>query len=518
MFHDLTRRHFVTAAAGGALAGLGDFSFLASLPRLEGAVAPTLPHRVQVSSDLEPLVKLIEDTPRNRLLEKVGDRIKDGTSYQELLSALFLAGVRSIQPRPVGFKFHAVLVVNSAHLASLAADDRDRWLPLLWALDYFKGSQARNKVEGDWHMAPVDESKLPSAHTARKRLTEALNDWDEEGADRAVTALARSEGAAGVWEVLWPYGARDFRDIGHKAIYTANAWRTMQTIGWRHAEPVLRSLAYALLDHRGGNPAKGNDPADLPGRANLPRALKFPTLLNTGKKDPSASKALLEAMRSASAEDASREVLGLLVKGIHPACIWDGLFLTAGELLARQPGIIGLHCLTSINALHYAYETTGLGATRAFLLLQAGAFLALFRETMVGRAGGKELPDIKADALENIDLTKDPISEILTDASGDPTKPAGARSRLLAARKTRALVERDPSQAKPLIAAARRLIFAKGTDSHDYKFSSAVLEDYYSVAAKLRPAYLATSMFNLKGREDRDNGLIRRARAALGKA
>ncbi len=137
---------------------------------------------------------------------------------------------------------------------------------------------------------------------------------------------------------------------------------------------------------------------------------------------------------------------------------------------------------------------------------------------MVGRAGGKELPDIKADALENIDLTKDPISEILTDASGDPTKLAGARSRLLAARKTRALVERDPSQAKPLIAAARRLIFAKGTDSHDYKFSSAVLEDYYSVAAKLRPAYLATSMFNLKGREDRDNGLIRRARAALGKA
>ena len=45
------------------------------------------------------------------------------------------------------------------------------------------------------------------------------------------------------------YGARDFRDIGHKAIYVANAWRTLQTIGWQHAEPVLRSLAYALLDH-----------------------------------------------------------------------------------------------------------------------------------------------------------------------------------------------------------------------------------------------------------------------------
>ena len=40
----------------------------------------------------------------------------------------------------VGFKFHAVLVVNSAHLASQAASDRDRWLPLFWSLDNFKAS------------------------------------------------------------------------------------------------------------------------------------------------------------------------------------------------------------------------------------------------------------------------------------------------------------------------------------------------------------------------------------------
>ena len=62
-----------------------------------------------------------EDTPRERLIEAVAGRIRDGLGYQPLLAALMLAGVRGIQPRPVGFKFHAVLVVNSAHLASLAA-------------------------------------------------------------------------------------------------------------------------------------------------------------------------------------------------------------------------------------------------------------------------------------------------------------------------------------------------------------------------------------------------------------
>ena len=46
-----------------------------------------------------------------------------------MLTALLLACVRNIQPRPVGYKFHAVLVVDSAPLASLASPDTDRWLP-----------------------------------------------------------------------------------------------------------------------------------------------------------------------------------------------------------------------------------------------------------------------------------------------------------------------------------------------------------------------------------------------------
>ena len=32
----------------------------------------------------------------------------------------------------------------------------------------------------------------------------------------------------------------------------------------------------------------------------------------------------------------------------------------------RQPGIVGLHCVTTINALHFAYQTTGNDETRRF--------------------------------------------------------------------------------------------------------------------------------------------------------
>jgi len=57
----------------------------------------------------------------------------------------------------------------------------------------------------------------------------------------SLAAWARTGGANEIYEAFWRYGARDFRDIGHKAIFVANSYRTLQTIGWRHAEPILRS-------------------------------------------------------------------------------------------------------------------------------------------------------------------------------------------------------------------------------------------------------------------------------------
>ena len=170
----------------------------------------------------------------------------------------------------MGFKFHAVLVINSAHLASLSSPDSDRWLPIFWALDYFKSAQAQDVKEGDWTMPAVNESKVPPAHKSRQAFIDAMENWDEAAADTAVTGLVRSAGAQEIFELFCRYGARDFRELGHKAIYVANSWRTLQCIGWHHAEPVLRSLTYALLDRTGdSNPGKSDLPADRPGRRNL---------------------------------------------------------------------------------------------------------------------------------------------------------------------------------------------------------------------------------------------------------
>jgi hypothetical protein len=511
MSSPVNRRAFLSRAAQlGAVAGLGNLAFLDKLPPLSAAQVQVRPPTVQLSDDIEPLVRLLEDTPRDGVFEAFGQRIRGGTAtYQQILSALMLAGVRGIKPRPVGFQFHTVLVVNSAHLAALAAVDRERWLPLFWALDNFKASQDRNRQQNaGWMMPPLNEANVPAAGQARQRFIEAMDNWDEEGADRAIAGLVRSASAGEVFELFWRYGARDFRDIGHKAIYVANGWRTLQTIGWRHAEPVMRSMAFALLEHEGGNPAQRDADPDRPWRTNQQRVLRIRNNWQRGQRSTQATADLLAALRTANVNDACDRVVTMLNAGVDPDSVWDGLFLTAGELLMRQPGIVGVHCVTSINALHFGFNTTENDETRQLLLLQAPAFLVLFRQNMQGRG---QLRDLRIDTLEAAypagDTLPACIEEIFSEVS---------RDKVVAARKTLGLLELKRGLAPAVLAAGRRLVFTKGRDSHDYKFSSAALEDFFHATPAWRNRFLATSMFFLRGSGEANSPLVQRTQAALG--
>jgi hypothetical protein len=74
---------------------------------------------------------------------------------------------------------------------------------------------------------------------------------------------------------------------------------------------------------------------------------------------------------------------------------------------------------------------------------------------------------------------------------------------------------RQGGDSREFIDQARRLVFLKGTNSHDYKFSSAVLEDFQRISPGLRDSYLAASVFQLRGLDAPDNRLVARTRAAL---
>ena len=148
----LRRRTFLSAC-GWLAVGQADF-----LPGWARAVVeaadeqPPAAEPVVFSDDLEPLVRAIEQVPAERALELAVARLKGGTTPRQLLAAIFLAGIRNVNPQPPGFKLHCVFAVQAAHQLSLDVPTGDRLLPLLWALREFKNSQAedaRHAAAGD---------------------------------------------------------------------------------------------------------------------------------------------------------------------------------------------------------------------------------------------------------------------------------------------------------------------------------------------------------------------------------
>ena len=123
MSSPLSRRNLLRGTlAGGSLLSLGRFSRTASGSPPGGGEGS-----VPLDPAIEPLVRLLEETPRDRLLESVAERVRGGAGYTDVLAALMLAGVRNVEPRPsVGFKFHTVLAVISYHLLGSQAGGSDR--------------------------------------------------------------------------------------------------------------------------------------------------------------------------------------------------------------------------------------------------------------------------------------------------------------------------------------------------------------------------------------------------------
>jgi hypothetical protein len=489
------RREFLRTLGGSVVTGASAWAALESIVPLKAEMRLT-PDVVQFGPEMEPIVRWMEETPRERALQVAAEQIKRGLPYRQLLGGLFLAGIRNIKPRPVGFKFHAVMVINSAHQLALDSPQQDRLLPFFWALDNFKGSQAQDVKEGDWSLGPVNESAVPGPDRARKLFVEAMERWDEEAADVAVAGLCRAAGAGEIAETLWRYGARDWQNIGHKIIFMAQSFRTLDTIGWQHAEPVLRSLVYGLLNG-------GVTESAAPYAANQSLVTRIRPDWAAGKPDSAATVTMLETLRQATPDEAARSAAELLNRGIAANSVWDSVMLAASELLMRQPGIVALHAMTASNSMHYAFRAAGQDSTRLLALLQACSWIALFREAARSRSGLPDEPRIDQLAA-NSDAASD-VEKIFHEMGQD---------RLNAAKQVLAFAKAGKSP-DPFMDAARHLIFTKGTDSHDYKFSAAAFEEFRHASSAWQPQLLAASVFHLKAAGDADSPLLERTRAAL---
>ena len=484
------RRTFLCATGCAAALGL----------RVTPGLAQTLP-------EVGALHRLLEEAPRDRVAPELAALIRGGLDLRRTLVALAVATSRRVRPFPhVGYKYHTVLALQSVHLTALDLPDEERWLPVFWALDYFKRAQERERRASGWTMGPEPTPAAGTAEEARRRLIDALERWDLEAVDPAILDFARLAPPGQLSEVLFRYGIRDLRAIGHKAIAVQNVHRLLPILGPEHAPPVLRSLAAALQNHgSGANPATRDLPSDRTWRAFQAMLGEIPKTWKQGRRDDAARDGLVRTLREVSALDAGRAVIDLLEHGVSTDSIWEALFATAAELVLRLPRVVPVHAQTSANAFHYVFRHARAEDTQLLALLQSAAFMPGFR-----RRVGDVRPDLRIDDLEPLPASgsgADALRDAFSELPGD---------RVSGARKALHYLQRGGS-AETFVAGARRHLARNGRRAHEYKFTEAALENHREMTPTAwRDRILSASMAYFTGSATAPSPVTQEALQLLG--
>lgn len=312
--------------------------------------------------------------------------------------------------------------------------------------------------------------------------------WDEGRVDDAITALFHATDRDDLFESLWLTAARDHWNLGHKIIHTSAVYRTLGRIGWRHGEPVLRSLALGLLD----GPGKGASLAPYVANQKLADNLETPDGgWQRGRADREHSVAVVTALRRAKSADAAGLIAEMLGRGVSAASIWDGYRLLSAEMIWNAPSLLPVHPTTALNALHFAWRTTRRDRTKRLLMLQGASYLPMFRDQLIKR--GCQV--LKARGIEDF--------AALQEAAGAADSIGGE------------LLATEDGGGAAFAERLRGWLFAKAGDAHRYKYAAAMLEDSQLCAAGWKTRIRFAGLQYLPTADSRDAAFYRRARVAL---
>src|SRR5215831_15540828 len=509
-----TRRRFLQTVAGAASLGLPDLPLLGELAAFSAEPPPAT---MRFGTDLEPVVRLIEETPRNRGVAVFIDQLRRGLPYRRFLAAVFFAGIRRSRSHHDVYKIHAV------HQVSLDVRPEERLLPLFWALHGYK------KHQEDFPRPLLTELKgaLPAPEKAGAELADAMERSDANRAERALVALARNQGAPQTLEQLWVYGLRNLGAGGHAAILVANCFRALETIGWQEAEQALRFVVQDLYLLSAQKP-------DLYWPANTARADRhldrLPPTWAAGKADPAATRELFALLREGEAEPACDLAIKQFRRGVGAQALWDAVHLATAELMVRHKSGWGLasrplHANTSTNALHYAFRTCTAPRTRLLAMLQGVAWAA--------SRTGSDLPDLRD--VKITELLAAPVPAGAEEAVAEVFALLPSRTSRWDAEGKKAVLgygkreEADEASRKVFVLArewkevvpqfmqtAHSWLCRKASDdAHEYKFLAAILEDAACVSSAWQPHLLAASVHYFHGKQTPDNPVMQHVQEAL---
>ena len=328
------RREFLANVGSGMLVASVGSNLAQDLGLAPAALADGSAERLTFGQ-LEPLVSLMQETPIERFLPAVLDKMRDGTDLRQLVAAAALANARTFGGQDYD-GYHAIMALAPAYQMSSEMPESQRALPVLKVL--YRNTNHIQQMGGRSHevLHPVEPARMPDGQLGPEFLREATRRQDLKTAERAFAALAHRPLEEAYNDLQ--YLVQDHTNV-HRVVLAWRAWALLDLTGKEYAHTMLRqSVRYCVDEEKNAH----SDPETTTLRSLLPRLLDQYHLTTSafGDRRPVNSwiDKLAMTIYAAPQEQAAEAVAAALAEGISPEAVGEAISLAANRLVLCDPG------------------------------------------------------------------------------------------------------------------------------------------------------------------------------------
>ncbi|HEV3144288.1 MAG TPA: hypothetical protein VGZ47_10415 [Gemmataceae bacterium] len=323
------REFFADLGKGMLLAGLGS--------TLAAELGQNFTFADEKSKDLtfggmEPLVRLLQDTPAPKLTPLLVDKLREGTQLKQLVAAAALANARTFGGEDY-IGFHTMMALGPALEMSKELPDSHKPLPVLKVL--YRNSNRIQAVGGHDKevLHAVNPGTVNSGKWAGEQIRDCVHNQDKADAEQTFASVQDADVA---FNALL-HTVEDAAEV-HRVVLVWRAWDMVNIVGREYAHTMLRQSIRYCVDNEKHRKGQGYAKA---GEV-VTKVLDQHKLDAKKRRDRTADDAWVaktsENIYKASPEQAAGIVAEAIDEGFSIGSIAEAIRLTSNELVLRDKG------------------------------------------------------------------------------------------------------------------------------------------------------------------------------------
>lgn len=313
----------------------------------------------------EPLVRLLQDTPPEKLLPLIVARLKSGLELRELVASAALANARTFGGEDY-IGFHTMMALVPSYEMAKELPTSMQALPVLKVLYRNTNRCHEHGGHGKEVLHQLTSSANTPGRTDEFSLREAVRNKDMTTAEQLLSRAVQSSALDG-FNLLLP-AIEDCFDV-HRIVMPHRAWQLIDLVGKENAETMLRqSVHYCVNLEKNQKFVEMCQPARdvLAKLIDQYRLASKPAGSRTLEDGP--LEALSQTIFKSTANQAAEAAAAALAEGFSLATVSEAISLAGNQLVLRDSGrranqvskgkpegsvhgdSIGVHACDTINA------------------------------------------------------------------------------------------------------------------------------------------------------------------------